>query len=545
MVAATTKGSAAEAATARLVEALRDPACHAPAARASRPIRVVETHVSYILLTGERAYKLKKPLRLDFLDFSTLAQRRRFCEEELRLNRRTAPELYLRVVPITGSVEAPRVDGPGEAIEWAVEMRQFDPDSLFATRLERGEIDGGLVDALAERVARFHASLASETPARAPGGDASDPSPAAAMIRSNLAQLFALDPPAPVRARLEPVARWLEAELVGRGPELADRERAGFVRDGHGDLHLSNVAVVDGQPVLFDCLEFDARLRRIDVIDEIAFGFMDFLALGRPDLGHRFVDAYLATTGDYEGASALRLFTVHRALVRTKVALIRLAQARAEAKSLAAIEHDLERHLAVAQQVAAPAAPRLVITCGLAGTGKTTVSSALVESLPALRLRSDVERKRLAGLAAAERSGSPIGGGLYASEESARTYQRLEQLAERLLASGLSVVVDAAFLARADRERFRAMARARGVAFTTVLCEAPVAVLRARIAARTARGRDASEADGAVLDHQLARYEAPRPDEEPDLVVVPTDRPIAEVEASARAIAGKSLGGPR
>lgn len=551
--------SAASRETRRLVEALCDPAFHRLAAG---PIRVVETHVSYILLTGRIAYKLKKPLRLDFLDFSTLEQRRRACEDELRLNRRTAAELYLRVVAIVGSPEAPRLVDPSIAdapIEYAVEMRQFDPDALLESLVESGTIDGALVDALAERVASFHASL---PPARMPEPAAkSDPAPgvrdpvagpaaiamvpvanavipaALATARRNLAEIQALVLDPALRERIDALARWLEASAVELAPFLAARAQAGFVRECHGDLHLANVAVIEGRPVLFDCLEFDVALRTIDVLDEVAFTFVDFVAHGRRDLAHRFLNAYLEATGDYAGVAGLRFFALHRALVRAKVSLLRTRQTGLDAAASARVAADVERHVAAAESQARPPSPRLVITCGLAGSGKTTVSGALVEALGAVRIRSDVERKRLAGLEAKARSASPIGGGLYDREGSARTYAHLESLARALLASGQSVVVDAAFLDRGDRDRFRALAKEAGVAFAIALCEAPVEVLRGRVAARLAAGRDASEADAAVLEHQLGRYAPPADEERAAVVQIETDRGVEAVREACRVFA--------
>ena len=516
--------------TMRLVEALREP-CRSP--DPTSRFALIETHISYIVLTGIRAYKIKKPLRLDFLDFATLESRRRACEDELRLNRRTAPDLYLRVVPITGTPAAPDIDGAGEPIEYAVEMRQFDPDALLATQIERGIVSVEIVDALAERIAAFHAELARGSgplPAaleaantlHAVGG-------AAASARKNVNEILALDPAPELCARIEQLAIWIDTTLERIEAELLVRCGAGFVRECHGDLHLANVALIDGRPVLFDCLEFDAALRWIDVIDEIAFAYMDFRAHGRPDLAARFVNGYLEATGDYEGVAGLRFFAVHRALVRAKVALIRGRQLRIEAEVTERLAREVERHVEVAEALSRVQQPRLIITCGLAGSGKTTVSGTLVESLGAIRVRSDVERKRMAGLAADARSGSAVGEGLYEREASLRIYARLEQLAKAILESGHSAIVDAAFLTRRERAPFRALARAGGFEFRTVVCEAPVELLRARVEARKAQGRDASEADSAVLDHQLAIHEPPAGDELEDVVTIATDQPIAKV----------------
>lgn len=569
---------AALRATARLIASLRDPARSPLFARQSSPssaqdaqsigegrtfeagVEVIETHVSFILLAGDRAFKIKKPLVLPFLDFSTLERRRVACEDELRLNRRTAPELYLRVVALTGSPEAPRLVAAtdsetaaegGEPIEFAVEMRRFDPDALFSKRLAEGRIEAEQVDALAERIAVFHASLAG-SPAEdgAAGTKPADPSsptdpseePAARIARRNLAELRTLAPTS-MRERIEGLGRWLDEEIVRVAPGLAARRRAGFVRECHGDLHLANVALVDGRPVLFDCLEFDRALRQIDVLDEAAFAFMDFHAHDRPDFAARFLNAYLERTGDYEGVVGLRLFAVHRALVRLKVALIRSGQSQIASLVDAAARPEIERPLAVAERLVRDRVARLVVTCGLAGSGKTTVSSRLVEALCAIRLRSDVERKRMVGLEAAARSGSGVGEGLYDPEASRRTYRRLEALAETILKSGWSVVVDAAFLRAAERGPFRALAARLGLPFRIVVCTAPVEVLRARIDARSAQGRDASEADRAVLAHQLEIAEPPADAERAQTEMLSTDAPLEEVEAACRALGARIRAG--
>lgn len=555
---------------AALAKALGEVARRGESGRESSSI--VETHISYVILAGRRAYKIKKPLRLDFLDFSTLARRRGACEDELRLNRRTAPELYLRVVPILGTPDAPRLGlevgagGGDDAIEYAVEMRRFDPEALFANRLQQGRVDGALVDALAEGVATFHASLGpvsrpeqpeecerpeqSEPPEQAgqverpeqserggaPGGRRA---PAVETARRNLGELLALALEPTLHHRIEALAAWLDARVRALEPILLARARAGFVRECHGDLHLANVALVEGRPVLFDCLEFDLALRTIDVLDEAAFAYMDFLAHGRSDLAARFLNTYLEATGDYEGVPCLPFFTLHRALVRAKVASIRRGQPGIDASAAARIAADVERHVAVAEAQTVARRPLLAVTCGLSGSGKTTVGGALVEALPALRIRSDVERKRLAGLAATARTGSPIGGGLYDSALSEQTYARLERLARVLLEGGMSVVVDAAFLVRRERGRFRALALAVGARFALVLCHAPIEVLRARVAARQSAGCDASEAGPAVLEHQLTYYEPPADDERAESVVIATDEAPETVRAACAAFAAR------
>lgn len=521
--------------TRRLVEALCDPK---RAVLGAAPVTTIETHVSFLLLAGERVYKLKKPLRLDFLDFTRLASRRRACHDELRLNRRTAPDLYLRVVAITGTRDAPRLEPAaasaapdtaleGEVLEYAVEMRRFDSEALLAKRLALDRIEPETVDRFADCVARFHTRVLEEVePERRDSSAIEESAPVVA--RRNLEELRRISLPAREQARLERIGAWLEARCERLAPFFAERRRAGFVRELHGDLHLANVALVDDRPVLFDCLEFDVGLRTIDVIDEIAFAFMDFLAFGRRDLAFRFANDYLEQTGDYAGAVALPFFAIHRALVRAKVAAIGTEPAeRAE-------QAAITRYLDVAQALAEAPPAQLILTHGLAGSGKTTVSSALAQRIGALRIRSDVERKRLAGLEARARSASPLGGGLYAAQASERTYAHLAECASALLASGQSVIVDAAFLARAERERFAAIARAGDFPFRIVVCTAPVEVLRARVEARQARGRDASEADPAVLAFQLAHAEPPDETERDHVLCVATDAGSASLEEAVR-----------
>jgi len=519
--------------TERLVEALADPRCYPHPVDA---VRVIETHISYVLLTGRHAYKLKKPLALDFLDFSTLAARRRCCEEELRLNRRTAPELYLGVVPIAGSLAQPRVAGAGEPIEYAVQMRQFDPEALFARLAEREQLQPEQIDALASALAEFHAQIAVAAP-ESPWGA---PEAVIAAARASFEQVLALVREPELRARVTRLAEWSATQHARLAPRFEARKRDGFVRECHGDLHLANVALIDGEPRLFDCIEFDPQLRWIDVQSEIAFAFMDLHRHGCSALAWRFLNAYLEHTGDYAGVPLLACYAVYRAMVRALVALLRGSQqagGEAEGRASAA----LIRHLELAERLARRHVPLLVITTGLSGSGKSTVAAALAEALGALRIRSDVERKRLQGLVAGARSGSGVASGLYSERASRATYDRLAALARTLLVAGSDVIVDAAFLERGERERFAGVASAAGARFRILACEAPLAVLRARVIGRSRSGRDASEADLAVLEHQRESA-APLADHEWDSAIeLRTDVSLQGIEASARALAGALL----
>lgn len=434
---------------------------------------LVETHISWILLTPALAYKLKKPIHLPFVDYSTLERRRHFCEEEVRLNQRLAPALYLGVSRVTGTPDAPDIEGAGETLDWAVRMRRFPPGALFSERVAAGTLTAAAVDRFAARLAHFHAG-APRLQSPAPGGQ---------LLQRALAALAGCEALLAPEER-ERLQRWIASEGEPLEPFWAARRAAGFVRECHGDLHLANILELDGDVVAFDCIEFDAGLRFIDVVEEVAFPLMDFAAQGQPALGWRFLDGWLEATGDYEGVAGLRLALVYRALVRATVENLRSpgsAAARTYARQALAWSR--------------PGEPALCITHGLPGSGKTFRSQAWLEARGAIRIRSDVERKRMHGLQP-QADSRAAGLAIYTRDATRRTYERLFVLARIALQAGFPVVLDAAFLRRDERAAARALAEQLGVPFNILDCDAPPDVLRARLAQR--RG-DASEADAEVL----------------------------------------------
>jgi aminoglycoside phosphotransferase family enzyme/predicted kinase len=516
------------ASPAALVESLLEPACYPhPVDR----VEVLETHISYVLLAGEFAYKIKKPVRLAFLDFSSLQARRFYCEEEVRLNRRTAPDLYLGVVAIGGE---PPAFGPCETpVEYAVKMKRFSQEGLLDRLARECRLGPGVIDALARSVARFHAA--------APRAEAIDEEDSVARAArpalDNFREIAALETSAPIGATLERLRAWTLHERDALAPRFALRRLDGYVRECHGDLHLGNVTLVDGVPLPFDCIEFDARLRWIDVMSEIAFPVMDLEHHGLPRLAARFLGAYLEEGGDYAGLRMLRFYLVYRAMVRAKVACIREHQREPGTREGAAAHTEFLGRLQLAERLSSTAAPVLILMHGLSGSGKTTVSQLLLEALGAVRIRSDVERKRLHGMPADARSASAPGANLYTREESLRTYARLATLAHEALAWGYPVIVDAASLDRAGRDRFRRTARAAGAAFELVSCVAPDEVLRERIARRAREGSDASEAGLEVLYLQYRACEPLDDDERVHCVTLDTTRAEewqAAVESLAR-----------
>jgi hypothetical protein len=465
---------------------------------------LIETHISWVLLAGEHAYKLKKPVRLPFVDYGTLEARRHFCEEEVRLNRRLAPSLYLGVARITGSLAAPELDGAGPVLEYAVRMRRFPPGALFSEQLEAGSLRGADIDKLAGLLAHFHDGAPAAAPA---DGFASAP------YRRRVA-LAALDGAAaepPARARLR---NWLEAAATELAPLWNARASQGRVRECHGDLHLDNLVRIDGEVAAFDCIEFDPALRFIDVLDDLAFTVMDFSAHGRHDFAFRLLNGWLDHTGDHVALPSLRFSVVYRALVRAQVARLRGAGHEAAAR----------RYLDSALAWMRPGQPRLYITHGLPGSGKTYRSQRLLESEGAIRLRSDVERKRLFGLAMLDDSRAH-GLDLYGQDATSRTYAHLFDTAREVLRAGYPAIIDAAFLRRDERAQAQTLARELAVPFFILHCEAPTEVLRQRLLAR--RG-DASEADVTVLE-RLQTAAAPLEAAELQFVLAtPLDTPPAD-----------------
>lgn len=480
----------------RIVAGLRDPLAYPhPAGR----LEHIETHISHVLLAGDYAYKLKKPLDLGFLDFSTLERRRFFCEEELRLNGRLAPHIYLGVVPITGSAERPRVGGAGEALEYAVKMRRFDQDDL----LTRVPVTPDLADRIAERVAAFHASI----PAVAPDSEYGTPQAVLIPMLENFDHSRTCLQDQAALSRLQYLERWTCERRDALWQVLDRRRREGHVGECHGDMHRGNIALVEGGLVIFDGIEFNPGLRWIDTMSELAFLVMDLEEAGEFDQASRLLNRYLELSGDYEGLLVLDFYKVYRAMVRAKVTAIRLGQEDVEPEEAVRDREDYERYVALAESYTRSRPQRLVITHGVSGSGKSRLARELRARLPFIHLCSDLERKRLFGLSAEARTESGIQGGIYTAEADDRTYARLLELATLVLDAGYSPLVDATFLKAPRRAPFLDLASDKGCPCIILDLSAPEEVLRERVSARKAEGRDPSEAGIAVLEAQLASEE--------------------------------------
>lgn len=484
----------------------------------------IETHISWLLLAGDYAYKFKKPLQLEFLDFSTRALRRAACVEELRINRRTAPNLYLGLVALVGSTAAdlrlrPLEDAPPDA-EPAVRMRRFDQQALLSQVLARQQLTPAHIDALARHVARFHGDAAVARPGQGWGTAQAVRAP----VQDCLAALQASAAGAPDLAPLlGPVAQWCEQQGAALAPVFEQRLGAGRVRECHGDLHLANLVLMGDAPQLFDAIEFNPALRWIDCVADIAFLAMDLEARGRADLAWRFLNAWLEHTGDYAGLAVLDYYRIYRALVRARVAGLRLAQTTGDAR--AACLQEQRRYLELALRFTRPRPAALWLAHGFSGSGKSTQSLALVCQRGMVRVRADVERKRLFGLAPQDAS-SAVPGGIYTADASRRTHERLAQAARVALGAGHGVLVDATFLDPSMRAPFIALAQALRVPCRILCFEAPLGVLRERVRGRQQAGGDASEADVRVLEAQWAAAQPLSAGEEALAVHVDTTRPV-------------------
>jgi aminoglycoside phosphotransferase family enzyme/predicted kinase len=489
-----------------LIEALTKPAAYPdPASN----IQVRQTHISIVFLAGAYAYKIKKPVTFGFVDFSTLERRRHFCDEEVRLNRRLAPDVYLGVVPISREGSSVRVGGPGEVIEWAVKMRRLPEEATFHERLQRDELDSGLVERFARRLADFHrASAGAPVPA-----DLGRFATIAGNIRGVFSQASGQIGTTVSRPVFERLRTLTEQALAQWAPLIEGRASRGMTRDAHGDLHLDHIYWFPehrppGDLVIVDCIEFNDRFRFIDPVADMAFAYMDFLFHVRADLANVFAEEYFRASGDKEGRALLPLYTAYRAAVRGSVEGLHCAEAEiAEQEKTVKLE-QARRHwlLALAALEEPQRRPCLVLVGGLPGTGKSTLAQGLAVRAGFAWIRSDEVRKELADLPIGQPVPPESQPDLYNPGHTERTYRTCLHRAQERLFEGKRVLVDATFREERQRRAFLDAARAWGVPALLLLCRADLETVRARLASR--RG-DASDADWAVYLQLRERWEKP------------------------------------
>ena len=470
---------------------LADPATHGMMF-ADGEVKRIDTHAAVVFLAGDQAFKVKRRVRYPFLDFSTLEKRKAACEAELAVNRAFAPELYRGVVPITrGPDGGLALAGSGTPVEWAVELVRFDETATLDHVAERGELDLALADTLARVVAAGHA--------QAPVADTQGWAERLLRYIDENRDGFDEHPELFEPEDVEALARASRSAVRRNEPLMRERGGAGLVRRGHGDLHLGNIVLIDGKPVLFDAIEFDPLIATGDVLYDLAFLLMDLINRRLDEAGNVVLNRYLAETRrseDLDGLAALPLFLSVRAAIRAKVAAEKLGVSAGERYAAIAAAREYFR---LAQRLIAPEAPRLVAIGGLSGTGKSTVARALAPALPpppgAVVLRSDIERKALFGKPETE----PLPESDYGADVNRRVYAGLADKARRVIAAGHTAIVDAVFARPEERSQIAAAARASRVPLHGVFLAADLDVRVARV---SARARDASDADAAVAREQ-------------------------------------------
>lgn len=470
----------------------------------TRTVAVVETHISWVFLTDTRAYKLKKRVCFDFLDFSTLQARRHACREEVRLNRRLASGVYLGIEPIVVDGNGRlRIGGEGEVIDWIVVMRRLDTGQSLERLIESGQLDEGRIEQLAERLATFYEHAA-------PLFVRSDEYLAAIQdhVRANREELLEASHglPEPLVKRVHTAQlTWLLTERR----QLEDRVCDGRIVDGHGDLRPEHVIFDESQPVVFDCIEFSEEFRRVDVADELSFLAMECDYLGASHVGRRVLEAYCAVSRDRPGDALLSFYKCYRACVRGKVAALRAGQhggRRHDAAQREAIEY-----LRLADRYAGRLGPPLlVVVRGLMGSGKSTLASALSQALGADHLETDGVRRQLFD-GKTNGHGHGYGQGKYSPDNRARVYDAMIRQASARLDTGVSTVLDGTFLVAQRRAEVQRFAARRGATMLVVVCRCPAEEARRRIAARLQSGASSSEARPDLFNAQAAEEEADPP----------------------------------
>lgn len=471
-------------------------------------VELVQTHVSYIFLTDDFAYKVKKPVDFGFLNFSTLDRRRFYCEEEVRLNRRLCPDIYLGVAEVRETPAGAAFVGDGRVIDYAVKMKRLPADRMFDRLLSAGLAGEPEVRAVARVVGIFHLEAEQSPEIDTFGG--------LDTIEGNWAENFQQTLPycgITLSARDHGFIReWVERFMTERAGLFAARVGAGRIRDGNGDIHMENICLgADGGVCIFDCIEFNNRFRYGDTAADIAFLLMDFDFVLRPDLGAAFLDEYTRITNDASVVEVIDFYKVYRAFVRGKVESMRLAdpQIPENEKQAAAARASRYFRLARGYTVRPGLPPTLFITCGLTGSGKSRLARELSLDLGLEIVSSDVVRKELAGLRPTDRPSEGYGTGIYTDRASVRTYGELERRARAALGGGHSIIVDATFRRRADRARFGTLARNAGTPFVILHAVCPEPTIRRRLDSRQKDRNEPSDGTWEVYLRQKDGFDPP------------------------------------
>ena len=498
-------------------------------------VGLIETHISWVLLTGTIAYKIKKPINLGFVQADSLQQRLHYCHEEIRLNRRLAAHLYLGVVAVVGPADQARIletlePSQGQPmLEAAVKMRQFAPEQLLSRALTQQSIETGAGTRLGWALGQFHQSASAATPAHSYGTAAKVSEP----VNTNLTVLDALITNTDQRDQLQQHQRWTQQQQQQLSARFEARLQEGEIRECHGDLHCGNIRLTSrGELEVFDAIDFNPNLRWIDPISEMAFLVMDLQIHRAESLAIDTLNAWLECTGAYAGMDLWRWYHAYRAMVRAKVSALQ-AEHCSEPVTKRQLQQDLARYLQTASENERPAKGGLILMHGLSGSGKSTLSAQLCQRLKAVRIRSDQERRR--AFEPSTFSPALFTGDPYRTEISQWLFhQHLPMLAERCLMSGFNVIVDATFLRQPERQTMLNLAARLKRQAVVIHCSCSTITARKRLAQRAERGDDPSEADFSVRQQQAKWLEPLTADEQARTVRADESTPLAVVEMEAQ-----------
>lgn len=480
---------------------------------------LIETHISWIILTGPYAYKIKKPVDFGFLNFTSLAQRKQYCEAELNLNKRSAPDIYEGLVPISGTPQSPSLDDDSSVFEYAVRMKQFQSGKLFSELANANKLNFALVEALTQQVSHFHSTIAI-APADSTYGD---PAQVYAPMEQNFSQILSMLSDNDHQVQITQLRDWTQSTFERLTPLIEQRRLQGMVRDCHGDMHLGNITMYEDRVTLFDCIEFNDDFRWIDTISDIAFLVMDFEIFGLQQYANRFLNNYLEETGDYAGLKLLNFYKSYRAIVRAKISLLMMQDCSLSDDRQAEYLKQYHQYIQLAEKYT-ELPNRFVLTMhGISGTGKSTVALRLVDQLGAIRVRSDVERKRLFGLNIHEHPERELSIAMYGDDAHHRTYQKLAELCLDILDSGLSVIVDATNLKQWQRDIIQKVADSRGVPLCIAYCQASMTVIRDWIKKRASENDDPSDANLEIANRQVLSRDGLTIDEQSHTFVIHSD----------------------
>jgi aminoglycoside phosphotransferase family enzyme/predicted kinase len=484
--------------------------------------KTYETHSSIVLTTGDYVYKIKKPVNFGFLDYSSLEKRLYHCQREVTLNRSLANDVYIDVIGIYGDATHPSFTAKGEPFEYAVKMRQFPQENILSTLLTKNKITPELINQLAARIAEFHQQI----PVAEKSVFYGNAEHIQQFAKNNFIETL------PFLTNKDDIAELKQLEQLTHNtyenikPTLQQRKDNGYIRHCHGDMHLNNIVVINNEPVIFDCIEFNEDFIWTDVMGDLGFIIMDLDEHNKPELANLLLNRYLEITGDYTALTVLPYFCAYRAMVRAKVDQIRLSQPGLTSAEQQQIQMHYRACLELVKGYLSQQQPRLAIMHGFCSSGKSTIAQQLVATQGMIQLRSDAERKRLANLALTANSNSALYAGIYTPKNTDKVYAHLAQLATEIIHAGYSVVIDAAFIRHDLRQQFIKLAEQLNVPYKIIACTAPEQQLRDWITKRSNNPSEISEGRLEILEHQLQHHDPLTKEESLHTIIINTTNAI-------------------